>query len=262
MWVEETRHDARGVVVIVHGAGEHHERYTWVIKQWNEAGFHVVIGDLPGQGARPKHRGHIHSFNEYIETVERWIAEATMYQLPLVLFGHSMGGVVVSRYLMEKQPQNIRAVVLSSPCIRLKEMPPAWKRGLAYFLNVFHPSLRFKTHIKEGSATRNKALSNQDLTDPHYVRHVSVRWYLEFQKAMAQCFEGCGKFPDVPLLIIQGGDDRLCDKGTAKRWFEGLEISNKTYKEWEGLYHEVLNEPERDEVFTYIKNYIDGIIAH
>src|SRR5690625_2767317 len=75
MWKWEVA-EPRGVVVMVHGAGEHHARYGWLCENWNKHGFEVIMGDLPGQGKSQGKRGHIQSFNQYIDAVEEWLNEA------------------------------------------------------------------------------------------------------------------------------------------------------------------------------------------
>lgn len=75
MWKWEVT-EPRGVVVMVHGAGEHHGRYEWLAKKWNEHGFDVIMGDLPGQGKTRGRRGHIQSFGQYLDAVEEWLDAA------------------------------------------------------------------------------------------------------------------------------------------------------------------------------------------
>jgi lysophospholipase len=245
---------AKGVFVIVHGANEYHVRYTWLIDKLVEDGFHVVMGDLPGQGENPKTKGHIHSFTEYIITVEHWLQRATFYKLPIFLLGHSMGGLIVIQTLL-KRKANVNAVILSSPCLGLVNPPSKLKHYSAFFINKITPGLRLPTNL--APATRCKEMLSRDKKDPHIVKKVSVRWYSELTNAMetSHCQVKC--FPDVPLLILQGGEDLIVDKNAVASWFNTLKISNKYYKEWPGLYHEVLNEPEKEKVYHVAKAFVE-----
>ncbi|MFT9601147.1 alpha/beta hydrolase, partial [Mesobacillus sp.] len=74
--------------------------------------------------------------------------------------------------------------------------------------------------------------------------------------AMEQAFENMGKVQDVPTLLVQGGDDRIVDKRSVKEWFNNAPLSEKRYKEWPNCYHEVFNEPEREEVFDYAHDFV------
>ena len=99
MWNYEAE-EAKAVIVIVHGAMEYHGRYEAVAEMWNHIGYHRD-GDLPSHGTTSRNRGHIDSFDEYIEEVKLWVKEARKYRLPIFLFGHSMGGLIVIRMMQE-----------------------------------------------------------------------------------------------------------------------------------------------------------------
>lgn len=251
MWVWKTKErKPRGVIVMVHGAGEHHGRYDWLRKQFLSQGFHVVAGDLPGQGQNPKKRGHIDSFDEMIEAVSKWIDTAKAFDCPVLLFGHSLGGLSVIRTLQEKQYRP-NAVLLSSPCLGLFFPPPHWLTNMVKPLNTWAPSFRLTVKKSTGNslATRNEEILKRDASDPLIVKKVSIRWYFELEQAMDQAFKRVNQFPDVPLFIFQAGSDKIVDKHAVKKWFELLPIKRKHFKEWPWLYHEIFNEKERDEVF-------------
>jgi lysophospholipase len=245
----------KAVVVLVHGAGEHHGRYDWVIKKLNENQYHVIAGDLPGQGTNYKKQGHINSFNEYIETIEAWVREAITFHLPVFLFGHSMGGLAVIRTMIEKQLP-VQKVVLSSPCLDLMSYPSFPMEMVSRVLNVVTPSLRVPSNLPKGSGTRNEVVRYRDTSDPLLVKNISIRWYRQLVKAMVLANEKVAQFPDVPLLVMQAGNDLIVNVKTVRKWFNNLTITEKTYKEWIDLYHEVLNEPERERVFKYMEAFL------
>jgi lysophospholipase len=256
MWKWEAD-NAKGTIVIVHGAAEHHGRYKWLIEMWRLSGYHVVMGDLPGQGTTTRRkRGHIQSFDEYINEVADWIEEAKTFHLPIFLLGHSMGGLVVIRTLQEKRLP-VKGVILSSPCLGLVTYPSKGLDLLSKVLNYVMPSMLFDSGLSVEVATRNEEVREMDKNDSLYVTKVSVRWYRELIKAMQLAYRNIDKFPDIPLLLMQGGDDKIVDKVVVKEWFDKLPISEKVYKEWNKLYHEIFNEPERDDVFLYAKTFLD-----
>jgi lysophospholipase len=256
MWTWTTDQDEiKGTIVVVHGANEHHGRYDWVIRQLNDSGFNCVSGDLPGQGTTTRRRGHIDTFDEYIFTIEKWFLEAQKLEGPVYIFGHSMGGLAVIRTLMEKK-LDVKAVVLSSPCLGLVHYPSRGKEALSLLLNKLAPGVRLPTNLPEGSATRNEEIRVRDKQDKLIVKKVSVRWYRELTASMKHVFDYYKTFPNVPLLLIQAGDDLIVDKEAVKRWFNGIYLEEKWYKEFPSLYHEVLNEPERENVFEYVKSFL------
>lgn len=258
MWKWEAEGDAKAVIVMVHGALEHHRRYGWLIEMWRASGFHVIMGDLPGQGLTTRtNRGHIDSFDEYLLEVKEWINAAYDFDLPVFLLGHSMGGLISIRMLQE-QKLDLAGVILSSPCVGLVTYPSKMLNMLSHGLNVILPTLRMSPGLTVEMATRNEEVRMADLNDSLYITKVSVRWYRELAAAMELAFEHIAKVQDVPMLLMQGGDDKIVDKSSVKEWFNHAPLSEKRYKEWPKCYHEVFNEPEREEVFEYALDFVMG----
>lgn len=256
MWKWEAEGEAKAVIVIVHGAMEHHGRYGWLIEMWRLAGFHIIMGDLPGQGMTTRaSRGHIDSFDEYIIEVKDWVQAAYQYNLPVFLLGHSMGGLISIRLLQEEQ-LNVAGVILSSPCLGLVNGPSKFLNALSHVINIVYPSLRMNSGLTVQMATRNEDVREADANDTLYVTKVSIRWYRELVGAIKEAFEKMEDTQDLPMLVMQGGDDKIVNKSTVKQWFNHAPLSEKRFKEWSKCYHEIFNEPEREEVFEYAKDFV------
>ncbi|HEU5139305.1 MAG TPA: alpha/beta hydrolase [Bacillales bacterium] len=257
MWKWEAD-KARGVIVLVHGSGEHHGRYEWLINEWLTNGFHVIMGDLPGHGEAADRRGHIDSFDEYIDSITVWVRKAESCGLPVFLFGHSLGGLAVIRTLTEKKLP-VSAVILSSPCVGLKNPPPKSLQLFAKAVKSFASKwrVRIKSSGANPSATRSEERLMKDELDPLILRKVSIGWYTQLEQALNLAFEKIDDFPDVPLLVMQAGEDKIVDKHKVNRWFNQIPVEDKTYKEWDGLFHEILNEPERKEVFDCALGFVE-----
>jgi lysophospholipase len=255
MWKWEAEGEAKAVVVIIHGAMEHHRRYGWLIQMWRVSGFHVIMGDLPGQGMTTRSsRGHIDSFDEYLFEVKDWIQAAYQFNLPVFLIGHSMGGLIAIRLLQEER-LNLAGVLLTSPCLGLVNPPSKMLNILSYGLNMILPSLRMNSGLTVEMATRNSDVRDADKNDTLYITKVSIRWYRELNDAMKLAFENITKIQDVPIFVMQGGDDKIVNKQAVKNWFNIVPLSEKRFKEWPKCYHEIFNEPEREEVFEYAKDF-------
>jgi lysophospholipase len=256
MWKWEPDGEAKGVIVMVHGALEHHRRYGWLIEMWRKAGFQVIMGDLPGHGLTTRsRRGHVDSFDEYTNEVKDWVQTAFQFDLPVFLFGHSMGGLIAIRLLQEQQ-LDIAGVILSSPCLGLMNRPGKFKNGFSHILNVVAPELRVDPGISLQIATRNKEVLEADMHDSLYIDKVSVRWFRELDASIKLAFEDIEKTKDIPMLVMQGGDDKIVNKLAVKEWFNHVPLSEKRFKEWPKCYHEIFNDPERDEVFEYAKDFV------
>ena len=103
MWKWETEHDAKGVVVIVHNILEHTGRYAYVITMLRRNGYHVIMGDLPGQGQTSRaNKGQLEHFDIYHETLIEWVRIANEYKIPTFVMGVGLGGLILLNVL-EKQ---------------------------------------------------------------------------------------------------------------------------------------------------------------
>lgn len=251
--------NARGSIVLVHGAFEHSGRYEWLARQWNDHGFHVVYGDLPGQGEQKENRGHILSFDEYIEAISSWIEEAKNLHSDVILLGHSMGGLAVIR-TMEEQHPDITGVILSSPALGIKGGPSRAVHSISKIINWIYPGLRVKTRQAPKTGTRNPDFHTRDLNDPYILDKVSVRWYHEFVRAIDQAFASIDDYPDVPTLVMQAGEDLLVYEDQVEKWYQKVKVSFKRYKKWDHLYHEIFNEPEREKVFQYALSFVEQVL--
>ncbi|KMK77780.1 alpha/beta hydrolase [Alkalihalobacillus pseudalcaliphilus] len=250
MWTYASK-DARATIVLIHGAGEHHGRYEWLAQKWNEHGIHVIMGDLPGQGKTRGKRGHINQFSQYIDAVQEWVDEAKKFEQPIFILGHSMGGLVAIRYVMESKAKDIQGLLLSSPCLGLFRPIKTSKDLASKVLNRLTPTLTVASGINSNHVTRDEQIRDQYVRDELRVTKVSVRWYQELHKNMHLATRYPEKMPDIPLAVLQAGDDKIVSKYAVRDWFDSLDVTEKYYKEWKGLYHEVFNEPEKEVVFRH-----------
>ena len=247
--------DCHAVVVIVHGAFEHSGRYEWLINRLNQHNISVVFGDLPGQGVSKGEKGYIDRFEQYFDTVLKWVERGKQFNRPLFLFGHSMGGLITIR-MMQIYKFDVQGVILSSPALGIANGLSKPLFYLSKILNKTFPTMQFPTGIESQMSTRNKDFHVRDEADPLFLRKVSVRWYHEFEKAIIDAHQDINEYPDIPTLLMQSGKDRLILPQDVKKWFDSLPIKNKTFKLWEELYHELLNEPEREDVFKDVIEFI------
>jgi len=128
--------------------------------------------------------------------------------------------------------------------------------SLTHVLNVVAPEFRVDPGITVKIATRNAEVQDVDRTDTLYIDKVTVRWFRELDDAIKQAFEEIEITNDVPLLVMQGGDDKIVNKIAVKEWFNYAPLSEKRFKEWPKCYHEIFNDPEREEVFEYAKDFV------
>lgn len=258
MYRWEAAGDAKAVIVIVHGFVEHQGRYTWLINQWRSEGYHVIMGDLPGHGLTTRaRRGHINSFEEYIQAVKEWMKSAYDYSLPIFLLGHSLGGLISIRLLQESE-LNIAGAILTSPCLGLLQYPPKAVHAASALLNIAYPTFKTSTKISVDMLTRNEEIRDQNNSATLFMPKISVRYYRELLGGVKDAFDNIPDLEDVPIMVMQAGEDRLVNKTNVREWFNYIPCSEKYYKEWPGLYHELFFEPEREDVFFYAKGFVEN----
>ncbi|QAS53884.1 alpha/beta hydrolase [Halobacillus litoralis] len=248
--------DDNATIVLVHGAFEHGGRYKELVERLRQDHFSVIYGDLPGQGVSEGKKGHIHSFKDYTNTIKSWVEQANP-EKKVFIIGHSMGGLAVIRFMEEKQTK-VDGVILSSPAVSILNKASKPLEAVSYLLNHITPSLRIKASQQPEIITRNPKKITEFNEDPLIIDKVSVRWYREFQKATRQAFLNIDKFPDVPLLVMQAEADYMVDARKTTEWFDKVASKEKSYKQWPGLYHEIFNEPEFEDVYRYTRSFIDN----
>ncbi|ASF40218.1 alpha/beta hydrolase [Halobacillus halophilus] len=241
-------------IIIVHGAFEHAGRYHSLAESFQKGGFNVIYGDLPGQGLAEGKKGHIKNFETYIDTVRQWLQKADSSR-PVFLLGHSMGGTVVMRVMQELKP-SVNGVILSSPAAGILNGASKSLEAVTHVINKVWPSVLVKAPFKPEYVTRNPEVIAKDKQDTLIIEKVSIRWYKEFRKAIKKSFSEVEEFPDVPLLVMQAGEDHMVDPEKTREWFHKVGCQEKTYKEWPGFYHEIFNEPEQEDVYNFALNFI------
>jgi len=243
-----------GVIVIVHGLAEHGGRYSETAQYFAEHGWAVYAGDLRAHGHSADVPGagrvHVNRFSDYQMDVTAFmtLARQSHRGLPLFLLGHSMGGLVVISHVL-RNPGAQDGAVISSPALGTHPdfKPPALLRLLVGILDRIAPRLRFPSDLDTSAISRDPNVVQAYLDDPLVSQKVSARWYAEILRAIDQAHADAHTL-QVPLLLMQSGSDRLVDPSAPARWAASTTAGLVERVNWEGLYHEMFNEPEKPRV--------------
>jgi alpha-beta hydrolase superfamily lysophospholipase len=252
-WAPDGR--ARAAVAHVHGLGEYAGRHRHVAERFADAGFLFAGLDLPGHGGTDAKHGHatmellLDAVGGHIEETRRRSAG-----LPLFLYGHSLGGALALRYTLERKP-NLIGVIATSPLVRPYAAPPALKVSVAKLMRTLLPSLILNNPIELAALSRDPAVVEAARADPQYHTLVSTRFGWDLLQNMDWLASQAGQFP-LPLLLMQGTGDRLVDPKASLDLAARLrgEIEVKT---WDGFYHELHNEPERNKVIDFMIDWVN-----
>jgi len=249
---------AKANLLLMHGYGEYATRYVaeynQLIPALNKAGISVFAFDANGHGASPGPRGATDMKQAVHHHQMAREALALESKAPILLFGHSLGGLISAASVAGK-PAGVEAVVLSAPALQI-ELNPVLKT-LAGLIAAIAPSARLTPPLEAGAISRDPAVvaayrNNPDvITKPPAARlgatAVSV---LETAWAKFSAWK-------APVLIIHGDADRLTPIEGSQRFFETIGVSDKTLDVFEGGYHELLNDTERDRALAVILSWIE-----
>ena len=249
---------AKAVLVIVHGLGEHSGRYDNILKSLEGKKISAFAIDHRGHGKSDGKRGHIDSFMDYVYDLKLFIEfiKEENRGLPIILLGHSMGGVIAARYSMT-YPDDVSMIIMSSPGLAVTAKIPEWKKNVASFFSSRIPSLLFPNGLKVQDISHDQEVVSAYENDPLVHNKISARWSVEFVKAGEECLINA-KNIKKPILLLHGKNDNIADYKGTEEFFNAVSSTNKKLYLYEGLYHETMNEipEEREKVMHDITDWI------
>src|SRR5208337_2930959 len=254
-WLAEK---ARAVLVIVHGVGEHSGRYTNLINALAGKRISVFGIDHRGHGRSEGKRGHIDSFMDYVYDLKLFVefVKEENRGLPVILFGHSMGGVIGARYAMT-YPDDLSMLVLSSPGFVPGFKVPEWKMKLAAFFSSRIRTLPVSSGISPQDISHDVDAVEAYVNDPLVHAKITARWVVEYARAAEECLANASNIRK-PLLVFHGKADHIADYHASVNFYDMALSANKKLFTYDGLYHETLNEKpvERDKVLKDVIGWI------
>jgi alpha-beta hydrolase superfamily lysophospholipase len=254
-WLPERSPSA--VVAFVHGITEHSSRYADLAADLNQHGYAVYALDLRGHGRSEGDRVLVRTFDEYLDDVllfcERVAARNP--RKPVFVIGHSMGGAIVARLAIERQLK-VRGVILSAPavCVGGRVFPVL--RHLASVVSWIWPTLRL-TRMGCSFISRDPNVVADFRNDP-LVFHdcFPVRTGNEILRAAKRIQNGAKQLT-LPLLILHGTGDVVTDPRGSRLLVSRASSASKTLQLYQGLYHDLFHEPERDQVIADLVGWIE-----
>ena len=239
-------------VLLVHGLGEHSGRYEHVGEQMAAAGLDVHAYDLRGNGGSGGRRGHVDRWEQYHDDLAERVAavRAAAGTRPVVLYGHSMGGLIVLGYLLSERPKP-DLVVLSSP--GLDSTLASWKKAIAPALSRVAPTLAIPNGVDGSTLSRDPAVAATVAADPLAAKASTTRFAAEALTEQARVRRDYAGLT-LPTLVLHGLDDGLVPAQASEILGSLPNVERRTYP---GLRHELHNEPEGpaivDEIIDWIR---------
>lgn len=249
----------RANIILVHGIGEYCERYEHVNEFLTGIGCAVYGFDHIGHGKSDGKRGcmsYADAF-EIINTIKAQLLEQ-MPDIPVIIYGHSMGGGVVLSYGLQ-YAEGVKGIIATSPAVGMANpMKPAVVKMLRV-LKKAAPNLTVSNGLPADGISHDRVVVEKYQADPLVHDKVSVTLGLDLMDWGDRVAAYDKKYP-VPLLVAQGSEDRLVDPVAAEN-FALHAKGDVTYKRFEGGYHELHNEPNKQELFDVFSDWLDRVIG-
>jgi alpha-beta hydrolase superfamily lysophospholipase len=245
------------IIAHVHGMGEHSRRYDHVTAYWESIGWASAGFDLRGHGRSEGPRGHAPSYAQLMDDITTLLdaVNARWPGVPIVLYGHSLGGGLVLNHAVRKRPAVTR-VVATAPYLRLVDGPGialVWAVKLASHIA---PAVSLATGLDITALSRDQAVVQRYRDDPLVHDRMTFGFFANVHDA---CEGVIRRGPElhVPTLVMHGSADRITSPLASKELVENSD-GRATLRLWDGYYHEIHNDPSWDDVLLFTRRWIES----
>jgi alpha-beta hydrolase superfamily lysophospholipase len=252
----------RAVVLLVHGLGEHGGRYQHVADSLAARGIASLAADHPGHGRSPGRRCHIGRFSDFFAPLDalRGLVDSEYPGLPCFLVGHSMGGLIGAAYLLRCQ-QRFSGAAFSGAAFAVPEPPGALALLINRLIATVWPTLGV-LQLDASEVSRDADVVRRYREDPLvHSGKISARLVVELFAAMGDVEARRGELT-LPVLVMHGEGDVMTPAAGSRAFCEGVGSVDNTLRLYPELYHEIFNEPERDQVLGDLGDWLDARIVH
>jgi alpha-beta hydrolase superfamily lysophospholipase len=252
-WLPET--SIRSTIILVHGLGEHSGRYEHVAKKLTNEGCVVFAFDHRGHGLSEGVKGHIPSYSYVSRLLDQFSNEAKQRHsdVPVLLYGHSLGGALVLYHLLTKS-SSVESAIVTSPGLVPANPPSKVTEISARILSKIYPAGTLSNMLDLSGLSKDKVVIEEYQKDPLTHDRVSFALGADIIDKGNWILNHAPSLP-VPILLMQGSADRLVNP-SASNQFASKNPQKITYKLWENGYHELHNEPEKEDVFKEIIGWV------
>jgi acylglycerol lipase len=256
---EPDQRKPKAFIALIHGLGDHTSRFVHVGKAMTGAGYAMAGFDLRGHGRSDGARGHSPSFEACMQDIRHFFQLMTQLypDIPHFLYGHSLGGLLALAYAIQYGAR-LRGVMVTGAALRDSLQKQKAKLILVRLLALIIPKLTIPSGLDISALSRDPEIVAAYRTDPLVHDSITLGLGQVGLHAIDFCFAHAKEFP-VPLLMIHGKADQITYSSGSEE-FTGLAREagvDVTLKVWDDLYHEVHNEPEKEEVFKFMIEWLD-----
>jgi alpha-beta hydrolase superfamily lysophospholipase len=250
-----------GIILLIHGLADHGGRFDHVGRFFAEKGFLFIAPDLRGNGKSSGRRGHFESMLQVHEDI-RFFLKTIRTQLdgiPAFLYGQSMGGNLVLNYALNPQ-YKLAGIISSSPWLRLAYPPNPIARGIGTVLSRLFPGMIISNGINPNDLCHDQDVNNRYKNDPLVHGRISLNTF-RIVEASGREIISKASLLKMPVLLMHGNKDRITSFEASRILGEGAEPMI-TFHGWDDLYHELHNEPCKDQILHFVLTWINSIITN
>ncbi|MCX6325822.1 MAG: lysophospholipase [Bacteroidia bacterium] len=252
--IQSPGENTKAVIILIHGLGEHIQRYTYWAGLFKKEGIGFAGVDLPGHGRSEGRRGNIKNFALLGEMIDILLKSCnrTFPGIPVYLYGHSLGGTIVFDYLLRRNPK-VKGAIATSPWLRLSFEPARISLIMASVMKNLLPGLILPSGLNANHLSQDETVVEKYKTDPLVHGKISIGLFHGIMAAAKYSLVHASELK-IPTLILHGSNDLIISTEGSREFAERTAMVE--LKIWDGGYHELHNEPFKDEVFKYILNWI------
>jgi len=255
-WLPEE--SPKAIILLVHGLVEHSGRYMNMVNDFVPKSYAVYGFDHIGHGKTPGQRTRIEQFKDLTDNIKIYFDHIQTWHpdLPIILLGHSMGALISANYMLDYQDELSAAVLSGAPVV----LPDIVSQTMAGLISKMFPWLGL-IRINPNDLSRDQKVVQEYIDDPLvYNGRISAKLLSEIIYGMQRINDEVSKI-HLPLCIVHGSADTLADPSGAQMLFDKVSSKQKFIKIYDGLFHEVLNEPEHPQVLKDIETQLSKFIS-
>lgn len=251
------------ILVVSHGIGGHSGRYEHLVDAFDGRNVSVYALDHRGHGDSEGKRGHVDSFLDYVYDLKFFMnmIKNAHPSLPVFLIGHSMGGAIALRFALTYQ-KDIAGLILCGVAVKPIVNKSNFAMTMFNFASKFASGATIESGLDAALLSHDKAEVDKYLADPKIHGKISFHLASELFRNAQFCLDRADEIR-IPLLLIHGRDDKICDFKGSEALFEKAKSLDKKIIIYDGLYHEIMNEVEKErmKVLNDVKNWVRSKVS-
>ena len=253
-WLPETGMEE--LILLAHGHGEHSGRFEHLAKWMCKHGVGVVALDLRGHGKSEGKRGHTPSYEALMDDLALFVEKGKEIakDIPVFLYGHSMGGNLVLNYGIRRKP-DVRGLIISSPWLKLAFDPPSFRLKVGKLMNKIAPGYTENSTLDSAKLSRDPEVGKKYDADPLVHGKISTRLFFGIHDSGLYALENAAKL-ELPTYHMHGTGDQITSFEASKQFVAGVSNDHYNFHSWQDGYHELHNEPNKESVYESIHHWI------